>query len=206
LLCVVNVAIGASIIAVWVVKIGGSLAGNARLTGWLTMLSTSKHTIIIVPGGGAFADQVRTMQSRWRFSDKTAHHMAILAMQQFALMLADLQSSFECCSLAMIKKKLHSGFHSMIWMPSIQELDVDKVIASWDVSSDSLAAWLAAKLHADRLVLIKSADLSNFENASIENLQAESIVDQAFHMHIEAIDCPVTIMGCDQLDKFLQLE
>jgi aspartokinase-like uncharacterized kinase len=188
-----------------VVKIGGSLAkaNDSQLADWLNVLSKSKQTIILVPGGGPFADQVRLLQSRWNYSNETAHHMAILAMQQYGLMLADLSPVFECCSSVLaIKLKLNLGLHSMIWMPSIVELDADQVTANWDVSSDSLAAWLSEKLKADRLILIKSVKLSQRKDISIQSLQADNIVDQAFHRMMRRVENPLTVLGCDQLDLF----
>lgn len=191
----------------WVVKIGGSLADDTRLIEWLKILSSSKQAIVIVPGGGPFADQVRSMQSHWQFSDTTAHHMAIIAMQQYGLMLADLSPQFECTISAQeVKKNLSAGWPSIIWMPSIDELQEDGVAASWDVSSDSLAAWLCSKLNADRLILIKSADLSQQKDDLIKALQLANIVDQAFQQMMDHVKCPLSVLGSDQLDYFQRIE
>ncbi len=194
-------------IDVWVVKIGGSLADDARLIEWLKILSSSKQAIVIVPGGGPFADQVRSMQSHWQFSDATAHHMAIIAMQQYGLMLADLNPKFKCTISAQeAKKNLSAGLLSIIWMPSIAELQKDGVAASWDVSSDSLAAWLCSKLNAERLILIKSTDMSQQKDDSIKALQLANIVDQAFLQMMNHVNSQLTVLGSDQMDSFLQLD
>ena len=199
-------AIGVRNIVVWVVKIGGSLASDTRLIDWLQILSNSKQAIVLVPGGGPFADQVRRMQSHWHFSDATAHHMAIIAMQQYGLMLADLNPKFECfISAQEVKKNLSAGLLSIIWMPSIDELQEDEVAANWDVSSDSLAAWLCSKLNAERLILIKSTDMSQHEDDSIKALQLANIVDQAFLQMMTHVNCQLTVLGCDQLDSFLEV-
>ena len=42
----------------------------------------AKDKVVIVPGGGLFADQVRVTQKLWQFNDQVAHQMALLAMQQ----------------------------------------------------------------------------------------------------------------------------
>lgn len=200
-------AIGVRNIVVWVVKIGGSLADNTRLIEWLKILSSSKHAIVLVPGGGPFADHVRSMQSHWQFSNAVAHHMAILAMQQYGLMLAGLNPKFKCAISAQeVKKNLSAGLLPIIWMPSIDELHEDGVAASWDVSSDSLAAWLCSKLNAERLILIKSTDMSQHKDDSIKALQLANIVDQAFFQMMDHVNCPLTVLGSDQLDYFLRLE
>ena len=192
---------------VWVVKIGGSLATDERLPQWLEILSASKQAIVIVPGGGAFADQVRHLQLHWQFSDAIAHHMAILAMRQYGLMLAGLSSQFECIeTVEVIKQHLHDSLRPIVWMPCHRELEQDQIVASWDVSADSLAAWLCSKLNADRLILIKAADLSIHHDDSIEILQHANIVDRAFRQMMDAVCCPLTILGVDQLDLFAQVD
>jgi aspartokinase-like uncharacterized kinase len=192
---------------VWVVKIGGSLATNKRLLEWLELISASKQTIVIVPGGGPFADQVRNLQLQWQFSDAIAHHMAILAMRQYGLMLAGLSSQFESLeTVEAIKEHLHYSMRSIVWMPCHEELQQDQVVASWDVSADSLAVWLCEKLNADRLILIKAADMIEHQDDSIETLQHANIVDRAFKQMMDKVHCPLTILGGDQLDLFAQID
>ena len=46
--------------SMWVVKIGGSLLGSPELERWLEVAAKfSDGNIIIVPGGGVFANAVR---------------------------------------------------------------------------------------------------------------------------------------------------
>ncbi|MEA1908566.1 MAG: amino acid kinase, partial [Euryarchaeota archaeon] len=74
-----------------VIKIGGSLIGNAR--NLIHILNdyalTEDERILIVPGGGIFADTVRTASEAYDISDEAAHWMAILAMDQYAHYLTD---------------------------------------------------------------------------------------------------------------------
>src|SRR4051812_7801139 len=71
-----------------VLKLGGSLASSGGLTACLAALGRLRGEIVVVPGGGVFADAVRAAQPRFGFSDRAAHRMAILAMEQYAVMLA----------------------------------------------------------------------------------------------------------------------
>ena len=64
-----------------VVKVGGSLAETGRLKLVLPILAASKRPLVIVPGGGAFANKVRDLQNAIRFDDASAHRLAMLAMQ-----------------------------------------------------------------------------------------------------------------------------
>jgi aspartokinase-like uncharacterized kinase len=65
----------------WVVKLGGSLFGSDHLGSWLSLLA-KVGSLVVVPGCGPFADQVRQAQHRWGFDDSTAHIMALLAMSR----------------------------------------------------------------------------------------------------------------------------
>ena len=49
-----------------VVKIGGSLGKADALRSWLAVLARGKGRVVVVPGGGAFADGVREEQRRLR--------------------------------------------------------------------------------------------------------------------------------------------
>jgi aspartokinase-like uncharacterized kinase len=73
----------------FIIKIGGSLAGSPHLAEWLHALEAIPGQPVVVPGGGPFADAVRTAQGEMGFDDLTAHRMALLAMEQYGLMLAE---------------------------------------------------------------------------------------------------------------------
>ena len=65
----------------------------------LTTLFTAWLKVVVVPGGGPFADAVRTAQGLWQFSDEVAHVMAIGAMDQFGRMLCGIEAAAEFCGL-----------------------------------------------------------------------------------------------------------
>jgi len=175
-----------------VLKLGGSLLSSPILVQWLNLaLKEGKGSVVIVPGGGVFADQVRSTQKIWQYDDQTAHYMAILAMQQMALLFKGL-----CSDLCLVNKveATHHALHQkkvVVWSPLATELDVAKIKASWDVTSDTLAAWLAVQLSAEQLILVKSAQLP--ENATLEQLSEQTLVDKAFadftRHHALAVNC-----------------
>ncbi len=134
----------------WVVKIGGSLHDDPCLPQVVTRTADFAHPLVVVPGGGAFADQVRASQRRWRFSDRCAHSMALLAMRQYGHLLATL-GALETVAHTRV---LEGGAAARVWLPDEATLG-EALPPSWDVTSDSIAAWLACKLQADWLVLIK---------------------------------------------------
>src|SRR3972149_2570085 len=68
----------------WVVKLGGSLINTCDLPSTLkTLADHGAGNVVIVPGGGVFADQVRYLQKELQIDDTTAHRMALRAMEQF---------------------------------------------------------------------------------------------------------------------------
>lgn len=139
-----------------VVKLGGSLLASSRLAQLLGRLAQTGAPLVLVPGGGAFADAVRTEQPRLRLSDEAAHRMAILAMEQTAHALADIEPRFALCPDEAAIDGAHADGRAALWLPARLALDAE-LPAGWDVTSDSLAAWLAIRLSAARLTLVKSA-------------------------------------------------
>jgi aspartokinase-like uncharacterized kinase len=161
----------------WVVKLGGSLAGSDTLPFWLEALADSN--VVIVPGGGPFADQVRSAQRRWSFGDETAHAMALLAMEQYGLMLSGLCPKLGTAhDIRELRATAESG-RSTVWLPDLSLIDDAGIPASWEVTSDSLAAWLAGRLSAANLLLVKSAAIPSGA-ASYGELLAQGMVDDAF--------------------------
>jgi aspartokinase-like uncharacterized kinase len=163
-----------------VVKLGGSLAEAGSLRAWLDpLIENGAGRCVVVPGGGIFADAVRTGQTAFRFSDGAAHRMALLAMEQYALLLADLAPMLRpCASEGEIAAALASRAVAL-WRPCAMVEADPGVAASWEVTSDSLAAWLARRLGAAKLVLVKSARLPPrpHDPAALARL---GIVDAAF--------------------------
>ncbi len=163
-----------------VVKLGGSLSRSDTLVDCLNAVEKNYQgrAVVIVPGGGAFADQVRSAQQHWQFDDTTAHHMALLAMQQMAFMFKGLKPDFVIADTVAAIQDHTTEKKTVIWSPDITELDNSGIPASWDITSDSLAAWLAKTLSASELILIKSAAID--ARLSLHQLVEQHIVDKAF--------------------------
>ena len=188
-----------------VVKLGGSLAGAGTLPAWLdVILAQGGGRAIIVPGGGEFADGVRAAQKRLRFSDRTAHRMALLAMEQYALLLQELAPALRpCADAAQIAAVLAAG-RIALWLPSTM-VEADPAISeSWDVTSDSLAAWLAGRIGATRLVLVKSGPAPDAP-LSPERLAALGLVDAAFPAYAAKAGVPLVYWGPGETARLAEL-
>jgi 5-(aminomethyl)-3-furanmethanol phosphate kinase len=138
-----------------VVKAGGGLSRDAAaLRSWCAGLADcgARHPLLVVPGGGAFADAIRAHDRRFGLRDETAHWMAILAMDQFGWALADLIPGATLCRDL---EPPRAGAASVL-LPYALLRERDPLPASWDVTADSIAAWVAGAARAGRLVLVKA--------------------------------------------------
>lgn len=176
----------------WVVKLGGSLACSNNLCHWLRSLVGLP--VVLVPGGGPFADQVRNAQQRWKFADDAAHHMALLAMEQYGRMVCALQPGLEpASSPSEIQDILERGIVP-VWMAADMALEESQLERSWDVTSDSLAAWLTGELSAEALLLIKSAAIEPAP-ACLDELTESGLVDKEFSRFARAAGKTIWIMS-----------
>ena len=141
-----------------VVKFGGGVLSHpAHFDAALDVVAEAASTqrLLVVPGGGPFADAVRYADGHLRLDAGTAHWMAILAMDQYAhLLVSRLRAAELVSDLAGIAGVLDRG-RIPVLAPSRWLREVDPLPHSWEVTSDSIAAWVAGMVGATRLVLIK---------------------------------------------------
>jgi 5-(aminomethyl)-3-furanmethanol phosphate kinase len=143
-----------------VVKVGGGLLGKAGafdLVIEALVAFRPGRRLVVIPGGGPFADAVRQMFRRVKIGEDAAHWMAVLGMDQYAHAVAARAPDAQLVEQpAEIAAALDAGRLPVLapyrWLKA-----ADPLPHSWDVTSDSIAAWVAGALGARRLVLIKPA-------------------------------------------------
>jgi aspartokinase-like uncharacterized kinase len=144
-----------------VIKVGGSLAEDpATLKLCCNGLSeiAKKYSIVVVPGGGKFADAVREFDQRYALSSNIAHRMAILGMDQFGLFLSQIIPN-SCATYLLSDVVQFSEIRVVpIFLPSRLMFREDPLEPSWDVTSDSIAAHVASRLNADKVILVTDVD------------------------------------------------
>lgn len=146
-----------------VVKVGGGLLARAGAFELVIEALTAfrrGRRLVIVPGGGPFADAVRQMFKRVKIGEDTAHWMAILGMDQYGHALAArIPEAALVDTPALLSAALEAGRLPVLapyrWLRA-----ADPLPHSWEVTSDSIAAWFAGALGARRVVLIKPAERS----------------------------------------------
>ena len=132
----------------------------------------------IVPGGGPFADAVRTAQGQLGFDDRLAHRLALDAMGRMAEVFCALEPRLSVAASPEAVADALDGGRSAIWDPVALKAGHPDIAESWEVTSDSLALWLATRLDAGRCILVKSANLPSETDPAI--LARDGLVDAAF--------------------------
>lgn len=177
-----------------VVKLGGSVIRSPDLRDWLDAIASAGRRIVVVPGGGALADEVRASQTGLGFGDAAAHRMALLAMDQLAWAVAGLDPRFAVgTDAASLGRHLGQG-KVALWAPYAMVADNRRVPSDWTVTSDSLALWLTATLDANACYVIKSVERRR-GRLSASDLARRGIVDNAFPAFLAATEAPVYLLG-----------
>jgi aspartokinase-like uncharacterized kinase len=144
-----------------VIKVGGSLAEDPeRLKTLCHKLNelAKKYALIVVPGGGRFADAVRDYNQLFNLSNEVSHRMAILAMDQFGLLLSDIMPNSRVFRQLENAKELSKAKVAAIFLPSHWIFQEDPLDNSWAVTSDSIAAYVAGRVNAGKVVLVTDVD------------------------------------------------
>lgn len=178
-----------------ILKVGGSLVQSGRIDQVVSIIAESQRAVVIVPGGGEFADKVRDLQAALHFDDGAAHRLAMLGMHQMADTLVTKHARF------VIEDSLEGLFLAIadgripIWVP-LPTLDGDDTIpATWDTTSDTIAARLAELLGGAPLALLKSVNVRPEDGAN--QLASGGVVDRAFPVIVARANILWRVFGPD---------
>jgi len=178
-----------------IVKVGGSLIN--RIPDLVPILNASKRPLFIIPGGGPFADLVRQV----RVNNDAAHWMAIAAMEQYGWFI----SSFGMLTTAGIAVPLTTT----VFLPYRCLRLTDVLPHTWEVTSDTIAAWVAGTLHLD-LLLLKSIDgifINGILQERVTGLLESDIIDPYFIPFVIENTVKTTIINGshpDRVEKYLK--
>jgi 5-(aminomethyl)-3-furanmethanol phosphate kinase len=172
-----------------VVKVGGSLFDwpdlPFRLPAYLgarRAIDPTERTVLIA-GGGPAADWIRALDQVHHLGDEAADGLALHALDLTAVVLAKLiPGSIVYAHLEMLPASWDSrSIHILAPRQLLLEIDRgsrDPLPATWEVTSDAIAARIAAFLEASSLVLLKSAPLP--QDATREDAARLELVDPVF--------------------------
>ncbi|MCC7250350.1 uridylate kinase [Hyphomicrobium sp.] len=176
-----------------VLKLGGSLAASGRLRTLLALVARARRPVVVVPGGGAFADAVRETQQALGFSDEAAHDMALLAMHQMADAMIALEPRLLAAETLVGIARAWSSQRVPVWLPAALCAGDRLIPRDWSITSDGLAARLAERLGGVELVLVKSRSVRR--TASAKTLARQGIVDPVFPAIVERADLAWRVLG-----------
>ena len=167
-----------------VVKLGGSLEATGALPPLLDVLvraAAEGHRLLVVPGGGRFADAVRAVCAETDPGADAAHWAAVLAMDQLAHLMAGWAPAASLIADPDAADDVADRGLLPILAPFAWLRATDSLPHSWDVTGDTIAARLAADLDVRRLVLVKAAD--PFPAASSAHAPAAAIAVEELVQH-----------------------
>lgn len=181
----------------WIVKIGGSWLKNPSLPSLLIKIKKiCNKEIVIVPGGGSFADSIRDVSDKTKMSEKLANKLALKSTELFAEYLKELDND-----LCLIDNPRNFKKEKIcIWLPSKKLSQNNSFKNNWDSTSDSVAAWLANKIMAKGVIFIKS--LKDFKSKNkLFYLQNKNILDKNISIYLSGYNGLIKIVGLNILEK-----
>jgi 5-(aminomethyl)-3-furanmethanol phosphate kinase len=173
------------------VKVGGGLcarAGALPRVGAAVARAARKGRLVVLPGGGPFADAVRGFDADHGLTPTAAHWMAILAMDQYAFALADQVPGSRLVEDMAGIQSAHADRAVPVLAPYRWLRAADELPHSWEITSDTLAAYLGTLLGADHLVLVKPV------------AGGSELVDPRFERTLPA-GLAWTILGVAEIDR-----
>lgn len=188
----------------WIIKLGGSLLATDELQHWLALVAQyGDGRVVIVPGGGVFADTVRVVYNQVPMSETCAHALAVNAMNQFGTLLIDQMPDLVPAHSELEIAERSWQHRGIVWMPSKMVMaDGENIPHSWDVTSDSIALWLAKKLSAEHLLLVKSTPVK--PQSSLASLTKEGVIDAAFSSFTIGCDVSSWVVSKEDYTAFQQ--
>ena len=177
----------------WVIKIGGSLLTDTRLAEWLRVITLVRNEkVLVVPGGGIFADHAKEAYRKSFLSEETAHELAVLGMRQYGYILSSSSSAIKIID-NLSSFNLYSDRCPAIWLPNNKSVISLGTPESWDATSDSIAAKVAMRFKAN-LLLVKSHPIA-FRTMRSSEAERLKIVDRFFiqkklykHLNVRLLD------------------
>ncbi|GGE20534.1 hypothetical protein GCM10011390_44770 [Aureimonas endophytica] len=161
-----------------VVKLGGSSASSPDFARWIEAVEKATGHVVLIPGGGPFANTVRRYQHRIGYDEASAHIMNFLAMEQFGYALKSLGTRMVTATNETAMRQAFADGQIPIWLPAAASLEEPALRNNPEVTSDSVAAWFAGRYPSACLLLVKQLDVP--DNATVETLVHAEMVDPVF--------------------------
>lgn len=168
-----------------VVKLGGSLLQLENLRDQFETWMARQEPMInlLVVGGGVWVEALRECSRLHHFTEEQSHWLAIELMEATGRVAAEILGGLPLVAEATTSALCRGGERTQVlqlgnWLKSSEPQEPgQRLLHSWSVTSDSIAARFASVCGAQELVLLKSRPATS---ASWEELASEGYVDASF--------------------------
>ena len=169
-----------------VLKLGGSLLNSPDLQQRVRRLLALRPScrILIVVGGGTAADVVREWSHQHALPEESAHWIAIRSLSMTRALVKELLpevgevGSHDEALRCWAENPAPLLLNIEAYLTQAEPVDPAPLPHTWDVTSDSIAAWVASRWSADELVLVKSINLKS--DLTLDQAQRDKLVDDHF--------------------------
>ena len=165
---------------VTVVKIGGSLFPEYDNT-LCDYLSKSKEKLVLINGGGELANKLREYDEKYNYSSDANHWTAIKCMDIIGNLIADKNNQIVLINKLEDISKVHKEGKIPLLLTYDLMKNEDPLEHSWNVTSDSIACWVASKINAKLLILsnvdgIYNGNIFSNNKKLIKNISANELL------------------------------
>jgi len=181
-----------------VIKLGGSLLDlpdlPARLKNYLADFSRPRK--VLLTGGGEVVEQIRRWDRAYALGEEPSHWIALRALTISALVLERIVPELRYVELASeLPQAWADGRVPLLdayrFIKDIDEYSRDPLPRRWRVTSDSIAARMAAVLGAAEVILLKS--VTPPDGMTVAEAANEGIVDPHFPVAAQGVQRILTV-------------
>ena len=142
-----------------IVKIGGSLTYDAKplLKALKSYAKENNKKIVIIPGGGEFANVVRKIDKALNISNSLSHKLAIKCMDLIGEVYAEIGNIKAYDTLFNLKREIEKEKIAIL-LPSKILLSTDIAEHSWAITSDSLSLYIGKLLDVREVIIATDVD------------------------------------------------
>src|ERR1700722_2168263 len=181
-----------------VVKVGGSLYDwpplGARLQQYLATIRG--RSVVLVPGGGPFANVIRSLDQAHQLGEEPAHWLALHSLNLAARFLEQLLPGAKVIEGLLAARNFwmvdHVSILDTFRFARSDESRLNHLPHSWSATSDSFAARVAIVAGAERLILLKSTPPTGQD---WDAAARSGVVDALFPSTIAEATFPVEVVN-----------
>jgi len=165
-------------------KVGGSLLDWEELPSRLQQfLNQLNSPVVLLAGGGKSTDLVRDWDQLFNLGEERSHQLALDSMSLTAsLLTAIVPKSCLVKNQKQLEAAINNGQTPILdaagWLEQLEANAPVKLPHTWNITSDSIALWLAAELGMERLILLKSDDFP--DQCTLKTASHKGLVDAGF--------------------------